>query len=57
MNTELPLQSTFAHNLAMYTALSEACKVLDNPLADRLSKMVAKSTIQTILDVAEHGEA
>lgn len=49
----MPLQSTFAENLALHTILAEACKVLDNPEADHLSKIVAENTINTLLNTLE----
>tara|TARA_R110000824_G_scaffold38006_1_gene116469 strand:+ start:829 stop:1020 length:192 start_codon:yes stop_codon:yes gene_type:complete len=50
---KLPLTSTFAENLALHTILAEACKVLDNPEADHLSKIVAENTINMILNSVE----
>ncbi len=49
----MPLQSTFAENLALHTILAEACKVLDNPEADHLSKIVAENTINMLLNTLE----
>ncbi len=64
MNTELPtptprlpLESTFAENLAVYTVLAEACKVLDNPNSDDVSKIMAENTINMIINSIELGEA
>lgn len=48
--TKMPLESTFAESLALHTILAEACKVLDDPSADYLTKMVAENAIKTILD-------
>ena len=53
----MPLTSTFAENLALHTVLAEACKVLDNPEADHLSKIMAENTINMILNSIELGEA
>ncbi len=55
--SKMPLTSTFAENLAVYTVLAEACKVLDNPDSDHLSKMMAENTINMILNSVELGEA
>ena len=49
----LPLNSTFAENLALHTVLAEACKVLDNPESDNLSIMMAENTINMILNSIE----
>ena len=49
----MPLQSTFAETLALHTILAEACKVLDNPEADHLSKIVAENTINMLLNTLE----
>lgn len=49
----LPLNSTFAENLALHTVLAEACKVLDNPESDHLSIMMAENTINMILNSIE----
>ena len=49
----LPLDSTFAENLALHTVLAEACKVLDNPESDHLSIMMAENTINMILNSIE----
>ena len=53
----MPLESRFAENLALHTVLSEACKVLDNPESDHLSKIMAENTINMILNSVELGEA
>ena len=49
----MPLQSTFAESLALHTILAEACKVLDNPDSDHLSKIVAENTINMVLSTLE----
>lgn len=46
----LPLTSTFAENLAILTALTRACAVLDNPDSDSLTRMQAEVTINMILN-------
>ena len=53
----LPLMSTFAENLAIHVALLEACKILDNPDADDLSKIMAENTIKVIVTAMEVAEA
>lgn len=53
----LPLTSTFAESLAVHTALIEACKILDNPDADDLSKIMAENTINMIMNAMEAAEA
>ena len=53
----LPLTSTFAETLAIHTALLEACKILDNPDSDHLSKVMAENTINMIVNAMEIPEA
>tara|TARA_R100001082_G_C4296874_1_gene130637 strand:- start:97 stop:279 length:183 start_codon:yes stop_codon:yes gene_type:complete len=50
---KLPLTSTFAESLAVHTLLAEACKVLDNPDADHMEKLVAENTIIMIINSIE----
>jgi len=48
--TSLPLQSTFAENLAILSALNEACLILDDPDSDALSMIQASNTINLLLN-------
>ena len=57
MNTEqlpnLPLTSTFTESLVLHTVLSEACRVLDDPSSDELSRIIAENEINLILNSIE----
>ncbi len=57
MNTDkMPLESDFAFSLALHTVLAAACKVLDNPDANPMDKVVAETTILTILEALDEPE-
>ena len=53
----LPLTSTFAETLAIHTALLEACKILDNPDVDELSRIMAENTINMIVNAMDVAQA
>ena len=53
LDGKLPLTSTFAMNLALHSVLSEACRILDNPDADPVDRIMAQQTIKMVLDNLE----
>ena len=52
-DTKLPLTSNFAMSLALHSVLSEACRILDNPDADPVDRIMAQQTIKMVLDNLE----
>ena len=52
-NENMPLSSTFAMSLALHSVLSEACRILDNPDADPVDRIMAQQTIKMVLDNLE----
>ncbi len=49
----LPLNSTFAMNLALHSVLAEACRILDDPDSDPVDRIIAEQTIQTVFENLE----